>query len=311
MTVSGAFKYANEVSNSLANKSAAEPLIWESTITYFNSCVGYLMDFSLMKNTRGSAFLRPANIGWIIPIIFQQTFCISVIAFMLPFVILRWKVLGGILFGLAAWWSGRWVWYSTFSILLAEFSVVYLPLMPETWTLNLYGKRNIQVGQKVIPLFILSLGVLLKYLWTIFPTHLNDELVAHVDPTSGNLMWNPDPLTATPRVDDFFIVSSSLLFLEISPLLRKGLDQKWLKLLGSLAFSSFLTSGTVMLAVGSVLRHHLISRLHWTSDSPLVLFVLFLSCVPSALIFSLIWKMIVDDGSLSIARYLYKWFTVE
>lgn len=310
LTVSGAFKYANEVSALLQNQSAAEPRIWESTITYFNSCVGLLMDISQRRDARGSAFLVPGSLGWVIPIIFQQTYPIAVLAYIMPHAVLRWKIIGGVVFGLAAWWSAQWVYYSTFAILLAEFSVVYLPHLPSTWTLRLFGRKCCAVRQEVVPCLFIALGTALKYTWASIPLHRDDEIVAHVDPTNGKLLWNPIKEKAHPRLDDFLFVSGFFILIEIVPKIRGLLNNKPLRQLGSLAFSSFLTSGSIMLATGSALHHHLVTVQHWEAHSPLLLLVLFLTTVPSALLFSLIWRFTVDDGALLASQLLYKWMIV-
>jgi hypothetical protein len=309
LKVSGAFKYAAEVSYVLTNQTAAGPTIWESTITYFNSCTGIIMDYSLRKDTRGSAFLPPSNMGWILAVVFQQTYCIAVIAYILPYAVLSWKIRGAILFGLAAWWSGVWVWYSTFFICLAEFSVVYSPLLKPTWPLRLPGKRVLHIKQQIGPLLLLITGVALKYSWASFPTHLDDELVAHPDPTSGALNWNYNPLIATPRVDNFLVVSATFMLIEVTPSMHRYLNVGVLKYFGSLAFSSFLTSGSIMLATGSALFHYLVAKYNWNSHDPLLLFILFITTIPASLVFSLFWRYTVDDGTLLLSRFLYKWFT--
>jgi hypothetical protein len=297
------------LSQTLANQSAAGPLIWESTITFFNSCIGLFMDTSLRKDSRGSAFLPPRTLGWIIPIIFQQTYCIAVIAYLLPFAVLRWKIKGGIIFGLAAWWSGQWVWYSTFSILLAEFSVVYSPLLSNFWILSLFGRWTVRVPQKLVPSILLLIGLTLKYTWASIPTHRDDELIGHVDATSGSLLWNYDPLKAYPRLDDFLVVASTFVLIELSPRLRKLMDVTVLKFFGSLAYSSFLTSGTIMLTIGCPLEHHLSIHYGWKVHSPLLLLLLFITTIPASLLFSLVWRFTIDDGTLFVSRRLYIWIT--
>ncbi|UZJ53102.1 hypothetical protein CBS101457_002422 [Exobasidium rhododendri] len=305
--VSGAFKYADEVSLALSNQSAAQPRIWESTVTYFNSCVGLLMDISMRRDARGSSFLPPGSTGWIIPVIFQQTYCVAVISYMLPYSVLRWKIKGGIMFGLAAFWSGRWVWYSTFAIFLTEFSVVYKPLLAASWTLKLYKERTCQVKQQVLPFILLAIGAALKYSWASIPTHRDDELVARVDPTSGALDRHYDVLVASPRIDDFLVVSAVFLLIELTPGLTDFLNRRSLRFLGSLAFSSFLTSGTIMLAVGSALHHHLSKTFGWNSHNPVLVLILFVCSIPSACVFSLLWRITVDDGTLAVARSMYRW----
>ena len=307
LSVSGAFHWTPELSSALKNHAAAAPVIWESTLTFFNSALALLMTFDLRTNGRGASFLPPGNVAWIIAPLFQQTFTMAVMAYILPYAVLKWKIIGALVFGLAAFWSGRWAAYSTAAILLAEFAVAYAPLLSPSWTLRLFGRRITAVSHKFIPGFLLALGITLKYLWASFPERRDDELVARVDPTSGGLEYSYDPLRATPRLDDFFVVSGFFVLLELSPTLRSIFDRTVLKFAGSLAYASLLVSGSVMLALGSVLRHHLTTVVN--TSEPVTLLVLFLTLIPAALVASAAWRFSVDDGSIWIARGLYRWVT--
>lgn len=301
------FRYAPQVSAALENQLAQPPQQFSSALEYFNSILFFFSTQSYFKTARATLFIPPSGTLWIIPMLFQQTYVMIIVAFTLPYTILRYKNLGMILLILTTAWVGRWSWYTLTGLLLAEWSTVYLQLLPSNWIpVNRQGNRRIPIWLPGL-LFVL-LGTTLKYLWiAALPQDFNNEYVAHVDGNTGKLNYSINPaLVAYPRYDNWLLATGLLYLVEISATTRRILANKVLVYIGRWAFSIALISGTVMLSLGSLLWHLFTARLAWQSEAA-VLAVLFVTLVPASLLVAEVYARVVDDISLWITNWLFKW----
>ncbi|KAE8214800.1 hypothetical protein CF327_g1842 [Tilletia walkeri] len=304
LSVAGAFKHATQLSVDTSNLLALPPRIWESTLTYVNSVVTLLMSEGFALNERGLAFLPPSTFSFVIPIIFRQTYSIMPIAWLMPYTIVKWKAVFFIVFIIASWWSGRWAFYSSTGLAIAELSVVYLPAMPRS--INVTRSGSIKFWVPLVPLTTLALGIFLKYYFASMPEH-SDYMATHVDATTGRWVQTPEPIYRFPRIDDYFVAASSLLLLELSPRsVRAVFDNIALRWLGRISFALFLTSGTIMLSLGSLLYHHLVHSVGVT-DTSKVLAAVFLATVPVSLVTAEIFFWATEATSNVAAKWLFDW----
>lgn len=309
------FRYAPDLSAALQNQLAQPPQQWTSALEYFTSVLFFFSTPFYFKNARATTFIPPSGTGWVVPVVFQQTYVLIILAFTLPYTTMRYKNMGFLLLILATAWVGRFSWYTLTGLLIAEWSTVYLQLLPRSAKgdrripINAEGSRSISA---YLPGVILTaLGVLLKYLWiAAFPAHANAEYVAHVDGNTGKLSYNVDPaVNAYPRYDNWLLATGLLYLLELSPRTQRLLSVKPLVYVGRWAFSIALISGTVMLSLGSLIWHHLTVNLGWTSQAG-VLGVLFVTVVPASLVVVEVYARVVDDGAMWGSRWLFRWVRV-
>ncbi|KAE8196362.1 hypothetical protein A4X06_0g1430 [Tilletia controversa] len=304
LSVIGAFKHAPELSAETSNVLALPPRIWESILTYVNSIVTLMMSEGFALNERGLAFLPPSTFSFVIPIIFRQTYSIMPIAWLMPYTVLKWKAIFLMVFITASWWSGRWVFYSATGLAIAELSVVYLPIMPRS--INITRSGSIKFWLPLLPLTTLALGIFLKYYFASMPEH-SDFMTTHVDVVTGRWTQSPNPIYRHTRLDDYLVAASSLLLLEISPRSVRALfDNFALRWLGRISFALFLTSGTIMLSLGSLIYHHMVHSMGVT-DSSKVLAAVFFATVPVSLATAEIFFWLSETTSNVAAKWLFNW----
>ncbi|CBQ69175.1 conserved hypothetical protein [Sporisorium reilianum SRZ2] len=305
------FRYAPQLSSSLANQLAQPPAQWNSALEYFNSLLFFFSTPFYFKTARATTFIAPSGTLWIVPVLFQQTYVLIVLAFALPYTVLRYKNLGMLLLVLTTAWVGRFSWYTLTGLLLAEWSTVYLQLLPQGKRIpvNRAGTRSIPA---VLPgALMLGAGVVLKYLWiAALPGAANREVVAHVDGNTGRLNYATDPAaTAYPRYDNWLLATGALYLLELSPRAQRVFAAKPLVYVARWAFSIALISGTLMLSLGSLVWAHLTQRLGWTSEAA-VLGVLFAVLVPASCVVAEVYSRCMDDVALWMADWLFRWVRV-
>ncbi|CAD6902281.1 unnamed protein product [Tilletia controversa] len=287
LSVIGAFKHAPELSAETSNVLALPPRIWESILTY----VHFL-------------FRRECQVFGFIPIIFRQTYSIMPIAWLMPYTVLKWKAIFLMVFITASWWSGRWVFYSATGLAIAELSVVYLPIMPRS--INITRSGSIKFWLPLLPLTTLALGIFLKYYFASMPEH-SDFMTTHVDVVTGRWTQSPNPIYRHTRLDDYLVAASSLLLLEISPRSVRALFNNFaLRWLGRISFALFLTSGTIMLSLGSLIYHHMVHSMGVT-DSSKVLAAVFFATVPVSLATAEIFFWLSETTSNVAAKWLFNW----
>ncbi|SNX83943.1 uncharacterized protein MEPE_02651 [Melanopsichium pennsylvanicum] len=304
------FRYASEVSTALGNQIAQPPSQWGSALEYFNSLLFFFSTSSYYRMARATQFIPPSGTLWIVPVLFQQTYVMIILAFALPYTVVKYKNLGIILLILTTAWVGRWSWYTLTGLLLAEWSTIYLQLLPAKGIpLNRRASRHVPVWLPGV--IFLALGVFSKYIWVAaFPEAANREIIAHVDGNTGKLNYDTDPAqVAFPRYDNWMLATGVLYLVEISPSFQRVFAAKPLAYLGRWSFSIALISGTVMLSLGSLIRHHLTVSAGWSSEAA-VLGVLFLCLIPTCCGVAEMYSRIIDDASLFGANWIWKWIRV-
>lgn len=304
------FRYASDLSAALDNQLASPPAQWDSFLEYLNSVFFFFSTPDYYKTARATQFIPPAGTLWIIPVLFQQTYVLIILAFALPFTILRYKNLGMILLILTTAWVGRWSWYTLTGLLLAEWSTVYLQLVPAKGIpVNRQGSRFVPTWLPGL-LFVL-LGTFFKYLWiAALPADANNEVHAHVDGNTGKLNYSTNPsVTAYPRYDNWLLATGLLYLIEISPVAKRVLANKVFVHMGRWAFSIALISGTLMLSLGSLVWHHLTVSLGWKNEAG-ILGVLFLILMPASCLLAEAYSRLIDDSTLWFCNWLFRWIRV-
>lgn len=304
------FRYASETSSALQNQLAQPPAQWGSALEFLNSVFFFFSTPVYYKTARATQFIAPAGTLWIIPVLFQQTYVLIILAFALPYTVLRYKNLGMILLILTTAWVGRWSWYTLTGLFFSEWSTIYLQLLPSSGIpINRQGSRHIPVWLPGI--IFVFIGTLLKYLWiSAFPEAAEREYIAHVDGHTGKLNYSLNPSqVAYPRYDNWFLATGILYLIEISPLAQKVLGSKPVAYMGKWAFSIALISGTLMLSLGSLIRHHLTQNLSWTGEGG-ILGVLFVTLIPASIVLAEVYSRVVDDAGLWVANWVFKWIRV-
>ncbi|SPC67725.1 uncharacterized protein UHOD_06810 [Ustilago sp. UG-2017b] len=304
------FRYASEVSTTLQNQAALPPAQWTSALEFFNSIFFFFSTPTYYKTARATLFIPPGATLWIIPVLFQQTYVLIILAFTLPYTVLRYKNLGMILLILTTAWVGKWSWYTLTGLLFAEWSTIYLQLLPKKGIpINREGSRHCPTW--VPGAVFLFWGTLLKYLWiAAFPEAAHREYIAHVDGNTGKLNYSLDPAqVAYPRYDNWLVATGVLYLIEISPATKRILSSKPLAYMGRWSFSITLITATLMLSLGSLLRHHLVQTLGWTGEGG-ILAVLFVVLIPASVVLAEVYSRIVDDAGLWVANWMFKWIRV-
>lgn len=306
----GGFTYAPELSTALENQLAQPPRQWSSALEYFNSLLFFFSTPYYFKTARATLFIPPSGTLWIIPVVFQQTYVLIILAFALPYTIFRYKNLGMILLILTTAWVGRWSWYTLTGLLFAEWSTVYLQLVPAKGIpVNREGSRHVPIWVPGVVFAVL--GAFFKYLWiAALPEDFNNEIVAHVDGNTGKLNYNTNPaMVAFPRYDNWLLATGVLYLIEISPALQRVLSTKALTHVARWAFSIALITGTLMLSLGSLIFHHLTQTAGWTNQAG-ILGVLFLCLIPTSCALAELYSRAIDDASLLAANWLFKWVRI-
>lgn len=293
----------------LQSNLALPPPIWTSTIEYFNSLVAFFFaqyDFSYYD--RAFAFIQPAGVAWIIPVVFQQTYTLTTLAYILPYTRLQAKVLGYGGFGLICYWVGSWAWYSITGLCICEFATVYAQVTPSSFPLRWkQGRTLCRVPLWVPFIAIFFIGVLQKYLWMAFPSFRDHEYVAHTDILTAGLIRDLNSgTTPFPRIDDWMVVTGLLLTVEVLPSLQSVLDNAVLKHIARLSFFIMLTSGSIYVSLGAYI-YNLMQQERNITDVSTLLAIVFFSCVPIAVLVAEAGHWTVDVGCMMASRWLFKW----
>lgn len=238
---------------------------------------------------------------------FQQTYVLTVVAWTLPYTVLKYKVIGGLLFVVLSAWVARWSWYTVTGLLLCEFSVLHRQTLPQDQVFVLRGRR---IPYSTVPVGMMLLGAFFKYLWiAALPSKQDNEYVFHASINTGKLLRNIDPSKeAFPRYDDWLLVAGLFALLELSPRLRAVFALRPLVLLGRLSFSIILVSATVMMSLGALFYRHLVEQAGITSLATLT-GLLFLVLIPLCLICATVWSVTVDQLSLWLSHAFYRFIT--
>lgn len=304
------FRHASLLSISLSNQLASPPAQFSSALEYWNSLFFFFSTPTYYKIARATTMIPPSGTLWIIPVLFQQTYVLIILAFTLPFTVLRYKNMGMILLILTTAWVGRFSWYTLTGLLIAEWSTVYRQVLPGgRIPLNRAGTRFVPAW---VPGAVFAVvGVIFKYLWIAgLPADAQNEIVAHVDGNTGKLNYGVNPAqVAFPRYDNWLVATGILYLIELSPRAQRSLSTPVLKYIGRWAFSISLISGTLMLSLGSLLRYHLTASLGWTSPAA-ILAVLFAALIPASLVVVEVYARLVDDAALWVADWLFRWIRV-
>ncbi|KAN0062770.1 hypothetical protein ACQY0O_004965 [Thecaphora frezii] len=305
VNVAGGFKYAIKMADNLNNTFARPAPIWDSAIEFFNTLVVYFFSPIAYKNSRAATFIPAAGTMWFVTIVFQQVYVLIIIAWVLPYTLLKYKNFGLPLFILTTAWVGRWSWYTITGLAIAEYSVVYLPILPPSGIpLDRNGRRHMPAW--LVPALMSLTGVVLKYLWAaVWPGSYNNEYVAHVNAHTGKLNWNFEAQNiAYPRYDDWLLATGLLMLVELSPSVQRELSAKPLVYMGRWSFSIVLIAGTVMQSLGSYLYDHFTSTLGWTSEAAITA-ALFCIVIPASLVVVEVFSRVVDDSALWFSHFMF------
>ena len=212
------FKYANYMATRLHNEAAVAPQPCTSVLEFWNIVSTFFFSPVTRMDARAVQFIPVSGISWYIQVAFEQTYVLIVYAWILPFITLKYKVIGLVgMISLTAW-VGRWSWYTLTGLAIAEFSVVYrqLVISSNQRMLRRLSVAGLRKNSKVIwiaPWTLLGLGVFFKYLWAdAFPAVGPYEIRAHAAQSSQGLNFSSDPTnTAYPRYDNYFFCTGLLL----------------------------------------------------------------------------------------------------
>jgi len=311
LTLTNGFKYASFMSDQLHNQAAQAPRKFGSVLEYFNSLATLFLAPTTEKDSRAVAFIPPSGISWYLEVAFQQVYVLTVYAWVLPYVTLKYKAIGITSMIALTAWVGRWSWYTVTGLAIAEFAVVYkqmvMPANPQARRLSIAGLRKDSKVVFIAPIIFVLLGVFFKYLWAdAFPERAPYEIIAHASQNNAGLNYDTNPNTkAYPRYDNWLLCTGLLLLIELSPRAQRILSWAPLVYLGRLSFSIALISGTIMLSLGSFVYYHLVSNVHITEPATL-LAILFAIFVPMSIVSAHIFSFIVDDASLAISRFMFR-----
>lgn len=291
----GAFSSSAWVADRVHDDYARPPAPITSALVYFNSLVALLFAPQTYDSSRVIDFMQPKGLVWFVSVAFQQTYVLTVVAWTIPYLLRRWKVVGLSALIVLSAWVARWSWYTLTGLALCEFSVVYASTLSPQMT------RRLQWASAAA----LATGFLLKYLWTAaFPSHIDAELVFHADLDTGKLLFDASSSGLVyPRYDDFLVCLGLLALVELTPVLRRALDVAPLRFLGSLGFAIMLTAGPLLLSLGAYIYRELVTHHGWSDDGARAM--LFASMMPACLVAAAVWTRIVDDGALWFSRAVY------
>lgn len=290
----GAFNSAAEFATRTQNQIAQPPRLWTNFIEFFNACFTLFFDTSVQKWHPAIAYIPPSGISWTIPVIFQQSFTLYVFAALMPYLTFKAKAWGFAGFIIVTYWLGSWAWYTLTGLQIAEFALLYLPLL---------GKRR-PLALWVVPVFFLVLGVALKYTWTAVPSRRDDEYVFHSTLSDGTLNRNLEPWnTPYPRVDDYLVAFGAMTLLELSTIAQVIFSNPVFRWLGRHALMIQFLAGPICLSLGSYLANDLTSKGYGASS---ITTVNFFACVPISLIAAEIAYWLVEWPSFWAARWLFR-----
>lgn len=303
--VAGGFKNASRFAESTRNNLAKPPEVWDSTVEFLNSVTGLFFNTQPQFTDRALSVLPPLGLLWFVPIVFQQSFTAYTFSVLLPYTILKHKLLGFLSFIVVTYWLGSWGWYTLSGLWIAEVALVYLPVIsPKGLPLN--KSKSMHLKLWIIPTTLVIIGLTLKYLWASIPSRRNDEYSYHANRLNGSLNRSVDPfVTPYPRIDDYLVASGTLVLLELSPLLQKGFNNFIFRFFGRISFMLVLISGTIFLSLGSLIYVHLIDDLGFNNPASIIA-VLFFSCLPVAIVAAEILQRTIDEPSQCMARRLFR-----
>ena len=267
------FRHASSLSSQLFNPWAQPPRPLKSFVEYLNVLFAFFFadPWSFGYYDVPFSVIPPAGAMWVVPVLFQQTYTLVTVAYLIPFGTLRAKLVTWTGLTFVCYWVGSWAWYSLTGLALAEFAVVYVPrlsasgytgmafdlnflwALPRSVGLLKQGKRLRCKGHFAlwVPGAAMAIvGLALKYLCAWVPAARMGEYWAHTDITTGNLL-HPQPgsssgsgtsagfdpyATPYPRIDDWLVATGMLCAIEVAPRFQDLLANRVLVHLGRLGF---------------------------------------------------------------------------
>ncbi len=234
----------------------------------------------------------------------------TIAAFVIPYTVMRYKIIAGFGYIILSAWVGSWSWYTLTGLAICEFSVVHRQVLPadKSWMVPLpLGERKVRVSYKVVPLAFILVGTFFRYLWiAALPGAINNEIIFHADLNTARLNTNVNPAQqAVPRWDTWIFMTGLFVLIELSPRLQRILSTKPLVWLGRLSFSIILTSATVMMALGGLIYQHLVETAGITNLAGLTA-IMFVILIPLTLLTSAIFAVAVDTSNFYLSHLIFK-----
>lgn len=223
-------KYIDEFKNhgtSIINTSIQTPYLFPDTLAYWNS-VFEVFWVNKQFALQAANFAFPSNTLWIVSTIFQQSYTVYLCMVVIPYTRKEWRVVGGTIMILTAWWTQSWAWYSITGLLLAD-AVMNMDFKARS-------NEGIPIGRWVgfkkfehfmFPSWIVygilcAAGLLMQYLWTAWrPDLVNAEVRIHTgEYYTGGLNTTQAPGQPAARDDNYVFLLGFFLFLESSNFLQ-------------------------------------------------------------------------------------------
>jgi hypothetical protein len=111
--------YITEFKTATDNLSITTPYEIPNALAYFNSVFDVFWVTGKF-NDQAANYAFPTQTLWIVSVIFEQSYTVYMTMLIIPYTRKEWRVLGGVLFILTAWWVQSWAWYTITGMLLAD-----------------------------------------------------------------------------------------------------------------------------------------------------------------------------------------------
>ncbi|WPH03548.1 Hypothetical protein R9X50_00642800 [Acrodontium crateriforme] len=298
-------EYIQTFRNALPNSSIDVPQIPYDAVAALNSM------FELFWVVRSYYFQAanhfwPSGTIWNLSLMYQQSWTVYFLMLILPYSRASWHIQFLGLFAAGSFWMNTWGWYDAIALLLTDY-VINPKLSPQLHA-GIKINEHVTIPMVMPGALMTAAGLAMKYVWTLFPQFINEELVLHPyidlsETTDKNSFAAADPY---PRLDNFLFIFGFLLLVETTAVLRSALSANWLVALGKRSLSLFVAQSLVFWAGGIKLFLHLTSS---GADTATANAAVFFVCTAGTLIGGEIYYRTVDLPSQWVANWAYRWLT--
>lgn len=186
----------------------------------------------------GNVFWPSATL-WAPSVIYYQGWTVYILMVILPFTRASGHLPGLALFALGSFWYASWGWYSATGLMLAD--MASNPILNQSLQLGVRVKGDSRCPSWVIAALAAVAGLALKYTFTVLPQYENSLLVLqpNLDLSETTDISQYVAEGPYPRLDDWLVVTGTLVLVETIPRVKHFLSTKPLMFFGERAFSEW------------------------------------------------------------------------
>ena len=230
--------YIDDFKTRTGNVSFGTPYFLSNAVIYFNSVYNLFWTTTLVA-TQSGALAFPSQTLWVLNVVYQQSFTVFMVMVAVPYTRAQWRWKMALAFIMSAWWVQSWAWYSVTGMFLAD-AVAHMDFRARARAgIKIPAVRRWRLPAWVPAAAALLAGLAMQYVWTAArPDLASAELHAHTSLyTSDDLVSTFDPRQPQARADNYLVIVSWMVLLEMFAPPRAMMENRVFVYLGTRSLS--------------------------------------------------------------------------